>query len=187
MKHYKTKIGRPDALAQMAALGQKRMNTWCAQNICFKSSSRRSNRTITGAIALAVYSVRCKLIWISFPVSGSPKNRSAPLISAGARKSVEIARPKPSSCSFAKASCDPVAERGLRRWLIIWLPRLVYLRHLRHRDFGQRRGRRRQRIEQRIESGGYNELRRGDISSGKQFNGHTATDQYSLHCWSPFG
>jgi hypothetical protein len=29
-------------------------------------------------------------------------------------------------------------------------------------------------------------LRRGDISSGKQFNGHTATDQYSLHCWSPF-
>ena len=89
---------------------QKRMNTWCAQNICFKSSSRRSNRTITGAIALAVYSVRCKLIWISFRVSGSPKNRSAPLISAGARKSVEIARPKPSSCSFAKASCDPVAE-----------------------------------------------------------------------------
>ena len=135
--------------------------------------------------ALAVYSVRCKLIWISFRVSGSPKNRSAPLISAGARKSVEIARPKPSSCSFAKASCDPVAERGLRRWLIIWLPSLVYLRHLRHRDFGQRRGRRRQRIEQRIESGGYNELRRGDVSSGKQFNGHTATDQYSLHCWSP--
>src|SRR5258708_4833714 len=39
MKHYKTKIGRPDALA--------------------------------------VYSVRCKLIWISFRVSGSPKNRSA--------------------------------------------------------------------------------------------------------------
>jgi len=29
MNHYKTKIGRPDALAQMAALGQKRMNTWC--------------------------------------------------------------------------------------------------------------------------------------------------------------
>lgn len=184
MKHHKTKIGRPDALAQMAALGQKRMNTWCAQNICFKSSSRRSKRTITGAIA--VYSVRCKLIWISFRVSGSPKNRSVPLISAGARISVEIARPKPSSCSFAKASCDPVAERGLRRWLISWLPRLVHLWHLRHRDFGQRRGRRRQRIEQRIESGGYNELRRGDISSGKQSNGHTATDQYSLHCWSPF-